>query len=659
MVDFLRRQMYALRQSAKLCSLVIVAMLATVVINGVVVGYLAAAYVELETEGESAEMTVFLYGSLAGIVSSIAIVGFGITHSLFKSMRGGVGIAESLGGKLVSEMPPTPALQRLKNVTEEMAIAYSLPMPALYVLDGQKGINAFAAGFTKETAVIGVTEGCMNLLNRDQLQGVIAHEFSHIRYGDMRLNMQLTSIVNGLRCITLVGDFLIDLGRTELEMNRRGHHSRDKKAGGGYLLIILGCAMWVVGLVGSSFASLLVLAVSRQREFLADARAVEATRNPRGLADALRRIAGLQTGSRVRVGAAREVSHMMFSQACGRSSDIFATHPPLTTRILALDPTWDHTPLFESHEELAEYSGAYGEAVASIGGLGLAAVTNEPARHGGAIQGNSQPSALHSAAATPEAVSVDDIDAALLQFIAEPQVIPIALPMLLFYDHSHRTKLSQMLSCRNSEDIAEALHRLLETKDSRTRAALLSHALAALKSSSAQTKQLMLGMVQKLDVESAESDWGAFSWLWLVKYYLGAVDVPNQKASCGDVHLLKEPILEILSAASQLDGGDAMAEFRFQRGWSQLGLEQASSLPADVLHWSEILEAMRTLSKASPRIKRDLLVCLSCVFTGDGGLSHNETAFLRVVRLHFGAEDLAIAPSQTPAKVRPAVAVSS
>ncbi len=640
MVDFLKRQVHALRESAKLFFLIAAATLGTVLLNGIVVGYLVAAYLELESEGKVEELSVFLYGSLAGVIASFAIVGVGFIYSLMKARHGGVGVAEALGGKLLSEIPSTPALLRLRNVAEEMAIAYSLPMPALYVLEGQRGINAFAAGFTPQSAVIGVTEGCVELLNRDQLQGVIAHEFSHVYYGDMRLNMQLTSIVNGLRSITLVGDALIDTGRMELEHARWNSHRQHKRAGGGYALIVLGSAMWVVGLVGSSFASLLVLAVSRQREFLADARAVQATRNPRGLADALRRIAGLQVGGRIRISAAREVSHLMFSQACGRSSDIFATHPPLATRILALDPTWDRTPLFESYEELSEYNGAFGEAIASIGGIGLAAGTPSRPNSRPNETANQSEVALPVAVHTREVAATDEnIDPALAGFVADPLVIHCSLPMLMFWDHPQRSIVEAIFKSGKQAEILLAIEQLLSTHDQLTRSRLLNITLRALRRATTSEKTATLDNVAILASQTSDQDWDSLAWLWLARYYAGAEQIPQSKPLHGQIDQLVEPILEVLSVASQIDGGEAMSEFSFQRGWTQLGLEHATSLPSDVLHWQEVLAAIRTLACASPRIKRDLLVALGCTFTGDGELSHGEIAFLRLVRLHLGAED--------------------
>lgn len=247
--------------------------------------------------------------------------------SLFKSYQlrdGGGVVATSLGGVRVERDTGDFKRKRLHNIVEEMAIASGVPMPEIYVLDHENGINAFAAGHTPANAAVAVTHGALEKLNREQLQGVIAHEFSHILNGDMRLNIQLMGWLYGLFVVGLIG-------RTLLRWAPRGR----KGAAG---LLGVGLAVTVLGYFGLLAGRILQAAVSRQRERLADASAVQFTRNPLGLKDALIKIAGFGAGSKMSSANTEQVAHMLFASGIKRA---FATHPPIEERIKLLDPRFN------------------------------------------------------------------------------------------------------------------------------------------------------------------------------------------------------------------------------------------------------------------------------------------------------------------------------
>ncbi len=221
--------------------------------------------------------------------------------------------------------------RRLLNIVEEMAIASGVPMPRAFVMDAETSINAFAAGHSINDAVVTVTRGALTRLSRDELQGVIAHEFSHILNGDMRLNLRLIGVLYGLLIVALAGRFLLELGgRT-----RGGSRSSGSAIAA---LVAAGLALWILGYIGVFFGRLIKAGVSRQREFLADASAVQFTRNPDGIGGALRKIAGLTEqsglGSRIDHPQAESLSHLFLGAA--RPSfvrGIFATHPPMDERL--------------------------------------------------------------------------------------------------------------------------------------------------------------------------------------------------------------------------------------------------------------------------------------------------------------------------------------
>jgi len=258
----------------------------------------------------------------------LAVISIGSAYKTMALAEGGSAVAESLGGHLVSPGTADPDERKLLNIVEEMSIASGVPMPKVYVLDGEQAINAFAAGHTTGDAAIGVTRGCIKMLSRDELQGVIGHEFSHILNGDMRINIRLIGIIFGLLCLATIGRILL---------NTRGGNSRDRNA-----LPLFGLVLIALGAVGVFFGRLIQAAVSRQREFLADASSVQFTRNPGGLSGALKKIGRYEFGSHMESEHAPDVSHMFFGNALAAPLfDAMATHPPIPDRIRAIDPQWD------------------------------------------------------------------------------------------------------------------------------------------------------------------------------------------------------------------------------------------------------------------------------------------------------------------------------
>lgn len=288
---------------------------------------------------------VFLW--VAGL--TVLLVGLSSLGKIMSLRSGGGAVARSVGGRPVDPATTDPDERRLINVVEEMAIASGVQVPEIYVMDAEEGINAFAAGFAPADAAVCVTRGCMRQLNRDELQGVVAHEFSHILNGDMRLNIQLIGLVFGLLVLSIVGQ-----GMMRVVAYSGGGRRRGGKDGGAaiiFAILALGLILFIAGWIGVLFGRLLQSAVSRQREFLADAAAVQFTRNPGGLAGALRKIGA--AGSRVTNPQGQDVAHLFFASGLKLGwAGMFATHPPLEERIRAIDPSWDGS--FGPSEETGE-----------------------------------------------------------------------------------------------------------------------------------------------------------------------------------------------------------------------------------------------------------------------------------------------------------------
>ncbi|TMD63018.1 MAG: hypothetical protein E6I84_16365 [Chloroflexi bacterium] len=303
---------------------------------GTVIAVYAAVWFALRYFLAQPLITDFWNGYLFWRVAAYTVGLIGIA-SFFKVRAIGASaesVAIGLGGRMLDPNAGDPHERRLLNVVEEMAIASGVPVPAVYVLPEEHGINAFALGLDRSRSAIAVTDGCLKLLSRDELQGVIAHEFSHLLNGDSRMNLRLLGLVYGILVIGLIGSKLLrSLGRSSNSGNRRN-------AGGLSIIVFVGLSLYLIGSVGVFFARLIKAAVCRQRELLADASGVQFTRNAAGLAGALKKIGGLDHGSRLIAPGAEEASHFYFSEGIAHFTALLSTHPPLEERIRLLDPSF-------------------------------------------------------------------------------------------------------------------------------------------------------------------------------------------------------------------------------------------------------------------------------------------------------------------------------
>ncbi len=330
-MDFFHAQDMARRKTARLVGLFILAVLSLIVITNVLVMVLFG-FVHTGGDGVTlpriaAQFDWRTFAMIAVAVTTV-IVG-GSTYKILTLSSGGNGLAQSLGGRLINHHTSDLHERKALNVVEEMAIASGTPVPPVYVLEGEQGINAFAAGFTPRDAVIGLTRGAITHLTRDELQGVIGHEFSHILNGDMRLNMRLTGVLHGILLIGLIGYYLL---RSVRRASRKGSGT----------ILGLGLGLMVIGYAGTFFGNLIKASISRQREFLADAAAVQFTRSKQGIAGALKKIGGYPSGSALVTPQAPTMSHGYFCPGVGSLAlSLLATHPPLAVRIKRLDPRWN------------------------------------------------------------------------------------------------------------------------------------------------------------------------------------------------------------------------------------------------------------------------------------------------------------------------------
>ena len=325
-MNFFERQEQARRQSGRLVILFGLAVLAIVVAVNLVFLVAVGGFPDEDSPRH------VLGGMLVVSVVTVGIIAVASMYRVSSLAGGGAAVALQMGGTPVPEDSTDPHYRRLRNVVEEIAIASGVPVPQLFVLEQEAGINAFAAGYAPGDAAVAVTRGALDKLNRDELQGVVAHEFSHVLNGDMRLNIRLMGLLFGILALAIIGRKVLVHGRGS---------SRD-----GLPILLIALVVMLVGYAGQFFGRLIKAGISRQREFLADASAVQFTRQTKGLAGALKKIGGLHEGSKLASGDTEEVAHMLFGDGVGYSS-LFATHPPLLERIQALEPSFRAEALVE------------------------------------------------------------------------------------------------------------------------------------------------------------------------------------------------------------------------------------------------------------------------------------------------------------------------
>lgn len=326
-LDFFEHQERARRNTGRLVLLFGLAVLGTVaIVYGLVTAWMMYEGAQPRAGGGQRvalldPLRLLLIGGGVG-----AVVGLASLYRLSQLSAGGGVVAESLGGRLLAPNTGDDTERKLLNVVEEMAIASGVPMPPVYLLEGEAGINAFAAGFKPDNAVLGFTRGCVEQLTRDELQGVVAHEFSHVLNGDMRLNLRLMGVLYGILVLGLIGQQILRISFYSGAGRRRG-----SKEGSNVPIVALSIGLIVAGGIGTFFGRWIQSAISRQREFLADASAVQFTRDNQGIGSALAKIAGLSAGSRLSAPGADEVGHLLFGE--GTSRFMFSTHPPIPKRL--------------------------------------------------------------------------------------------------------------------------------------------------------------------------------------------------------------------------------------------------------------------------------------------------------------------------------------
>lgn len=622
-MNFFEHQDRARKQTGRLVLLLTIAVVCLVTITSLALGWLWRHLGEpaLHLTSRASLPDPELYLSVAAVIVGVVVLG-----ALYKQVQlsaGGKVVAESLGGRLLNLSASNADERRLLNVVEEMALASGSPVPPVYVLE-DGSINAFAAGLTPRDAVIGITRGAIEQLDRNELQGVIAHEFSHIHHGDMLLNTRLTALLHGMLLLGLIGGMLLrgwSETSTGVRISSRSS-SNDKNGGGSVVLLVIGAGvvLYVLGYVGTFFGQLIKASVSRQREFLADASAVQFTRDPSTIAGALKKIGGNPLGALLSAPRAAEFSHMYFGDGVG--SSWFDTHPPLKDRIRRVDPGWDgNYPKFEPRLDVALMNKQ----------AWTSAVTGQPY----------QPSAVDVAVAAVGAPTIAHLQEARstlqrlderLQRAAHDSEGAEALVYGLLLDSDPGLRARQLEAIKQRLNLSLALQLdLLEESllrlDPGQRLPLLDLAMPALKQLDAKAFLALrenMALLIKLDGKVKLLEW---TLLRIIERNLR----PGS-GKIGNVALagLSEACATLLAFLARVgETSDLQTEQAFADAWS--GLPFAPRPLPGAASLRELETALKQLEHLRPLQKPQLLKALARCIEHDGRITAGEAELMRAV----------------------------
>tara|TARA_R110002073_G_scaffold207818_3_gene368080 strand:- start:528 stop:2462 length:1935 start_codon:yes stop_codon:yes gene_type:complete len=639
-VDFFKSQDAAQRSTRLLLLLFILAIASIVALANLTV-YLILKFQSLGTFQFDLDLALKVTGSV------IALVAVGSLYRIYSLKGGGESIAAALGGHLIVDGGSNLFERRLINVVEEMAIASGLPVPPVYLID-EDGINAFAAGYGSGDAVIGITKGAILNLDRDQLQGVVAHEFSHILNGDMRLNIRLVGILHGILMLSIVGRVMLEA--------KPGVARRTSQA---FPVLFLGLSLFLIGYLGKFFGDLIKAAVSRQREFLADASAVQFTRNPEGIGSALKRIGGHAAGSNVHHSGAEEFSHLYFSSGFSRAFiGMLATHPPLEERIQRLDPTWSgeflfKMPVTEIPTGADELVGVHGFSAASTGNS--AAAQNAPESSGfvnsdAVIASVGNPEIAQLAVARDLLGQIPDL---LRTAVREPYSVRAVVYLIFLHEDDVRREEQLRILQRDADVFVRSRLKELMLKvqiiPASIRLPLLELALPVLRQLSEAEYQRLVSNLASLRQASQPISLGDWALGYYLQHHLGeAFGRKHPMARSIESRTVKKDIGYLLSVLAYSDRrADVSPGVAFAAGQELLDFELEIE-PKSAIVISKLEQAVNALANVKPLQKPRILKAFIAVIAADQKV---EIVEAELVRCFADAIDCPLPPINTSGAV--------
>nr|WP_315468947.1 M48 family metallopeptidase [uncultured Undibacterium sp.] len=615
-MNFFEHQAQAHRESKKLLFLFGLAVIAIVL---AVNGTLAVLWIWMKGQYGSGLYTFPRWFFATNTAVTLLFIIGGTLFEMARLQEGGDAVARMAGGRLVMPDSREPQERRLLNIVEEMALASGIACPRVYVMDDEDAINAFAAGYHQNEAVVAVTRGTLARLSRDELQGVIGHEFSHILNGDMRMNVKLIGVLFGIQMLAGFGQHMMEWGA-----RFGGGRSRDEKGPSIQLvLFVFGAALFVIGYIGIFFGRLIKSAVSRQREFLADASAVQFTRNPDGIGGALRKIGGLtrdnQCGSRINHHNAEQLSHMFLGAARPNLlSGLFATHPPIETRLQRL---YGRSVTYLDASEIVEDSFANPASAMGFaaGGIDSGANTN-PSNLPSPLQlsplgfhpefGYRAPEQAALVADNSQPAPSVKIPTEVVQAARNPQAAS-ALVFALLLDRNDKASYQMQIDILRQAvaqqcALATLLHEAVETMSASMRLPVLDLAMPALKLLSPEQRQQLLGIAARLIAADQIVTQSEFVLQTLLQRRLGPLAGREVGVRYQDLTPLKAEtgLLVSLMATTEFEKDAALqAYLRSVASMPDLGLTQEQFVSREALDFFEVKQALDRFQQLAPLAK--------------------------------------------------------
>lgn len=612
-MDFFTAQDNARRRTGRLVLFFLLAVISLIILTNILVmgtlGYFHADSLKIGSPSPFNWQIFFAVGALV-----LLIVAGGTLYKIRALSGGGDAVAAMFGAEPIFADDPDLDHQKLVHVVEEMAIASGTPVPQVYILK-ESGVNAFAAGFSTSDAIIAVTKSAIRQLNREQLQGVIAHEFSHILNGDMRLNIRLVGVLHGILLLGLIGYQIL---------RGSGRSRRSSKGSGGLMLLALG--LMVIGYAGTFFGKLIKSAVSRQREFLADAAAVQFTRNPDGIGKALIKIGAAKDGSLLLNPKSEEFSHAFFSQGVTVIFEsLFATHPPLAERIRRILPDWDGSfPQETIYEKSSKTTASPVPKPVHETAMGLtgAAVIEQIGRPDTAnlnrarILLRNMPEVFRKATRDPFAARA------------------VLLYLVLDQNEEVRSRQLEQLKKTGDRGVYPETLRLLRTGGDLSRELrlpLVEMALPTLRRLSKEQSRLFLNNLNRLIL--ADGKITLFEWCLHkivsqhIEEYFGK---PIAPPSIGDLKEVKKDCAVVLSTLVHATRHQGLKESDvFNDATKELGHTDLELIPSKDLNLAALDRSLKNIKRLKPQPKAKLIrACVACVLA-DGHIESVEAELLR------------------------------
>ena len=581
---------------------------------------------------------------------TLAVIAGGSFIRYLKIKSGGDAVAAMAGGRLVLPETKDPLEKRLLNIAEEMAIASGTHVPRVYLLENEAGINAFVAGYNTNNTILAVTRGALENLTREELQGVIAHEYSHILNADTRINLNLIAILAGILLIGQIGESLLRSARY------RSYSSRRENAGGN---LVLGLALMGIGYIGLFFGRLIKAAISRQREFLADASSVQFTRNPSGIGGALFKIGTLTRGSHLDSRHAEEMSHMCFGETLQVGfSRMLATHPPITERLKAIDPSLPAR--MKSRYQTGKLTLADGRTAFTSAGGGDAVVAEQAAAFAGGDQSPSsfqpqpQPQPEQTAAEfaasgahlkgsvgalTPAHIEAAEavhnaITGALLSIAHQAaQADSILYALVLTTMNTHGKQAMALIEQQRASQCAETTRQVyyaLREQPEAIRLPLLDIALCTLETHTRERKDQVLALARSLIELDNRFTLYEFIYFSLMEKYLAA---PKAKQKTIKSYQPVENAIGVLLAATVLASGNTpqIKQQIFEQTIKGFSNQDFSALLVRPPSLQTLSEATGLLNRLAPLLKQPLIdACVDCILH-DNRVTANEADLLRAI----------------------------